>query len=408
MFDVLEMRKKFPIYESHPDLVYLDTGATSLKPKCVLDKMNEYYTNYGVNIHRGVYNLSYQATDAYDIARSKVAEFLNSSFEEIVFKRNVSEALNFIALTYGENNLKAGDVVITSELEHHSSVLPWMKMCEKKGAILRYVPLNEEGRITVENFKKVLDDKVKVVALTYVSNVLGYVTPIKEIIELSHQVNAKVVVDAAQAVAHFKVDVKELDCDFLAFSAHKMMGPTGVGVLYGKKEILKKLSPLEYGGDMNDEVNLNSVTVKEIPYRFETGTPAIAEVLGLASAISFIEELGYVNIEKHCHELGEYARKKLEEVKGITVYNKNADVDIIAFNINGVHPHDAATIFDEANVCLRAGHHCAQLITKWLDVVGTLRGSFYIYNSLEDVDKFVEKVKECVKFFSQWTGEEYE
>lgn len=408
MFDVLEMRKKFPIYESHPDLVYLDTGATSLKPQCVLDKMNEYYSNYGVNIHRGVYSLSYQATDAYDIARSKVARFLNSSFEEIVFKRNVSEALNFIALTYGKNNLKAGDVVITSELEHHSSVLPWMKMCEEKGAILRYVPLNDEGRITVENFKKVLDDKVKVVALTYVSNVMGYVTPIKEIIELAHQVNAKVIVDAAQAVAHFKVDVKELDCDFLAFSAHKMMGPTGVGVLYGKKEILNKLSPLEYGGDMNDEVNLDSVTVKEIPYRFETGTPAIAEVLGLASAIDFIEELGYVNIEKHCHELGEYARKKLEEVKGITVYNKTAEISIIAFNVNGVHPHDASTIFDEANVCLRAGHHCAQLITKWLGVVGTLRGSFYIYNSLEDVDIFVEKVKECVKFFSQWTGEEYE
>lgn len=408
MFDVLEMRKKFPIYESHPDLVYLDTGATSLKPQCVLEKMNEYYSNYGVNIHRGVYSLSYQATDAYDIARSKVARFLNSSFEEIVFKRNVSEALNFIALTYGKNNLKAGDVVITSELEHHSSVLPWMKMCEEKGAILRYVPLNDEGRITVENFKKVLDDKVKVVALTYVSNVMGYVTPIKEIIELAHQVNAKVIVDAAQAVAHFKVDVKELDCDFLAFSAHKMMGPTGVGVLYGKKEILNKLLPLEYGGDMNDEVNLDSVTVKEIPYRFETGTPAIAEVLGLASAIDFIEELGYENIEKHCHELGEYARKKLEEVKGITVYNKTAEISIIAFNINGVHPHDASTIFDEANVCLRAGHHCAQLITKWLGVVGTLRGSFYIYNSLEDVDIFVEKVKECVKFFSQWTGEEYE
>ena len=408
MFDVLEMRKLFPIYESHPDLVYLDTGATSLKPRCVLDKMNEYYSQYGVNIHRGVYRLSYQATDAYDIARSKVAKFLNADFEEIVFKRNVSEALNFIALTYGESNLKAGDVVITSELEHHSSVLPWMKLCEKKGAILRYVPLNDEGRITIENFKKVLDEKVKIVALTYVSNVMGYITPIKEIIELAHQIGAKVVVDAAQAVAHFKVDVKELNADFLAFSAHKMMGPTGVGVLYGKKEILKKLQPLEYGGDMNDEVNLDSVTVKDIPFRFETGTPAIAEVLGLAEAIDFLENLGYDNIKNHCEELANYAKKRLEEIKGITVYNKTAEVSIIAFNINGVHPHDAASVFDEGNVCLRAGHHCAQLITKWLKVIGTLRCSFYVYNNYQDVDKFVEKVKECVIFFSQWTGENYE
>ena len=245
MLNVSKMREMFPIYKNHPDLVYLDTSATSLKPRCVLDKMEEYYSNYGVNIHRGVYKLSYLATDEYDIAREKVAKFINAKFNEIVFKRNVSEALNFIALTYGEKYLQKGDVVITSELEHHSSVLPWMKLCERKGATLRYVPLDKEGRITIDNFKKVLDENVKVVALTYVSNVMGYITPIKEIIDLAHQMNAKVVVDAAQAVAHFKVDVKDLDCDFLAFSSHKMMGPTGVGVLYGKKEILKTLDPLE-------------------------------------------------------------------------------------------------------------------------------------------------------------------
>lgn len=402
MLDVSKIRKMFPLYDKHPNIVYMDTGATSLKPKRVLDKMQEYYSEYGVNIHRGVYELSYKATNEYDIAREKVAKFINASFEEVVFTKNVSESLNFVALTYGKNNLCEGDVVITSELEHHSSVLPWMKMCEEKKAKLEYVPLSSEGRITVENFKKVMNDKVKVVSLTYVSNVMGYMTPIKEIIEIAHSYGAVVIVDAAQAVPHMKVDVKELDADFLAFSGHKMMAPTGVGVLYGKKNILKKLDPLYYGGDMNDEVDKYEVTVKEIPFRFETGTPQIAEVIGLGEAVDFITEIGYDNIHKHCEELYNYTIKKLEEIEGIVIYNKNPDVSIISFNIEGVHPHDAASVFDEAGICLRAGHHCAQLITKWLKCVGTLRGSFYIYNDYKDADLFIEKVKECVEFFNRF------
>ena len=275
-------------------------------------------------------------------------------------------------------------------------------MCEEKKAKLEYVPLSSEGRITVENFKKVMNDKVKVVSLTYVSNVMGYMTPIKEIIEIAHSYGAVVIVDAAQAVPHMKVDVKELDADFLAFSGHKMMAPTGVGVLYGKKNILKKLDPLYYGGDMNDEVDKYEVTVKEIPFRFETGTPQIAEVIGLGEAVDFITEIGYDNIHKHCEELYNYTIKKLEEIEGIVIYNKNPDVSIISFNIEGVHPHDAASVFDEAGICLRAGHHCAQLITKWLKCVGTLRGSFYIYNDYKDADLFIEKVKECVEFFNRF------
>lgn len=396
------IREQFNIYKNHPDLVYLDSGATSLKPNCVLDKMNEYYTNYGVNIHRGVYELSYIASDEYDKARSKVASFINSEFEEIIFKRNASECLNYIALTYGEENLKEGDVVLTSELEHHSSVLPWMKLCERKHATLRYVKLNDEGRITVSEFKKALTSDVKVVALTLVSNVMGYVTPIEEIIKLAHEVGAKVIVDASQAVCHFKIDVKKMDCDFLAFSGHKMMGPTGVGVIFGKKEILKKLAPLEYGGDMNDEVSLDSVTVKEIPYRFEAGTPAIAEAIGLGRAIDFINSLGLENMEKYSKELHEYALELLEGVEGITIYNKSAECPIIAFNIDGVHPHDASTLFDENQICLRAGHHCAQLLTKWLKVNGTLRASFFIYNNREDVEKFVNSIKENIEFFAQF------
>ena len=402
MLDTNKIKKDFPLFDNHPNIVYLDNGATSLKPKCVIDKMNEYYYNYGVNIHRGVYKLSYQATDEFDIARSKVAKFINSKDEEVVFVRNASEALNLAALIYGEKYINEGDEVITTELEHHSSVLPWMQICKKKNAKLVYVPLNEEGRITVEAFKSVITDKTKVVAMTYVSNVMGYVTPIKEIIDIAHSYNnVIVIVDGAQAVPHMKVDVKELDCDFFAFSGHKMMGPTGVGVLYGKKAIMKKLDPLFYGGDMNEEVYKDSVDVKDIPSRFETGTPAIASVIGLGEAIDYINSIGYENIHNHTKELYDYTMNKLKDIEGVTIYNKTADVPIISFNITGVHPHDASTLFDEAGICLRAGHHCAQLITKWLNCIGTLRGSFYIYNTKEDADKFIEKVKEAVEFFKR-------
>lgn len=396
-----EIRKNFPIYDNVPDVVYLDNGATSLKPKCVLDKMNEYYANYGVNIHRGVYHLSYKATDEYDIAREKVAKFINATFDEVIFVRNASEALNLCCLTYGEKNIQEGDEIITSELEHHSSVLPWQVLAKKKKAKLVYIPLDENGRITIDNFKKVLTNKTKVVAITYVSNVMGYLTPLKEIIKLAHEVNTIVVCDAAQAVAHMKVDVKDLDCDFLAFSGHKMMGPTGVGVLFGKKKILRTLNPLLYGGDMNEEVDKENVQVKDIPSRFETGTPAIAEAIGLGAAIDFINSIGYDYIHEYTKSLYDYTIEKISKLDGITIYNKNPEVPIIAFNITGIHPHDAATVFDEGKVCLRAGHHCAQLLTKWLNCVGTLRGSFYIYNTKEDADKFIEKVKETIDFFKR-------
>lgn len=401
MKDITAIKKEFPIYDNIPNLVYLDSGATALKPKCVLDKMNEYYSTYGVNIHRGVYSLSYQATDEYEKARDIVAKFINSEFKEVVFTKNVSDALNKICLML-ENKLDKDDEVISSELEHHSSVLPWMKACERRNAKLKYIPLNEEGRITVENFKKVLTDKTKIVAITLVSNVMGYLTPIKEIIDLAHEKGALVIVDAAQAIQHFKIDVKELNCDFLAFSGHKAMGPTGIGVLYGKKKILKTLQPIDFGGDMNEEVDLYNVEIKDIPFRFETGTPPIAEAIGLGKALEFITDLGLENIHEYERQLHTYAINKLNEIEGITIYNKTSDVGIISFNVNGVHPHDAATFFDEANICIRAGHHCAQLITKWLKCVGTLRASIYIYNTYEDIDKFVSVVKQTVDFFKQF------
>lgn len=399
---LLNLKNDFDVLNNNPGLVYLDSGATSLKPKCVINKLDEYYKNYGVNVNRGVYKLSYQATEEYEETRSLTAKFLNAKEKEIIFTKGASNGLNLIALSYGRYNLKKGDVVISSELEHHSNVLPWQNLCNEIGATLDYIPLDEESRITVENFKKVLTDKVKVVVLTHVSNVMGYITPIKEIISLAHEVGAVVVVDGAQAVPHMKVDVKDLDCDFYAFSAHKMFGPTGFGIVYGKYKLLKNMKPVEFGGDMIDDVYKDASTWKDAPYCFETGTPPIAEAIAFKEAIKYIENIGYDNIENHEKALMEYAMNKLKDIEGITIYNPTCETGIIAFNINGIHPHDASTIFDENNVCLRAGHHCAQLIIKHLNVVGTLRACIYVYNDYNDIDKFVASVKEAVECFKEW------
>lgn len=402
---LLHVKEDFPVLLNNPSLTYLDSGASSLKPKCVIDKINEYYTKYGVNVNRGVYKLSYKATEEYEETRRVVATYLNCREEEIIFTKGASNGLNMIALSYGEIALEEGDEVISSELEHHSCILPWQEMCKKKKAVLKYLELDSEGRITVEAFKKVLSEKTKVVVLTHVSNVMGYITPIKEIIKLAHEVGAKVVVDGAQSVPHMKVDVKDLDCDFLAFSAHKMFGPTGFGIVYGKYKLLKKMPPVEFGGDMIDEVYKDHNTYKVAPYKFETGTPPVAEAIAFKEAIYYIEKLGMDNIIAHEKALLDYCMEQLLTIKGITVYNKSVETGIISFNINNVHPHDAATVFDERDVCLRAGHHCAQLIIKWLDVVGTLRACFYVYNDFNDVDKFVDAVRAAVDTFKEWQDE---
>jgi cysteine desulfurase/selenocysteine lyase len=395
-----EIKKDFPVLEDET-LVYLDTAASSLKPKQVLDAMDEYYKKYGVNVHRGVYNISYIATEKYEAAREKVSKFINSRFDEVVFTRGASSALNLIASSYGLNNLTKDDEIIVSELEHHSHILPWQNVSNITGAKLVYVPLNKEGRITIENFKSVLNKKTKVVALTYVSNVMGYVSPMKEIIELAHEVNAVVSVDAAQAAPHKSIDVKDLDCDFLSFSGHKMVGPTGIGVLYGKRALLQAMPPIEFGGDMNDNVDLYEASWKDTPYKFETGTPPIAETIGLGAAIDYLNNIGLDNIAKHEKTLKEYTVKKMKEIGDIEIYNEKSDTGIISFNIKGVHPHDAITYFDGDNICMRAGHHCAQLVIKWLKVLATLRVSFYIYNTVEDCDKFVDSLKKARDFFKE-------
>lgn len=399
MLECMKLRGDFPVLRENQGLVYLDNAASTLKPDCVIKEINNYYEKLGVNVHRGVYKLSYLATDAYEEARGKVAEFINSAFDEVVFTRGASSALNLVAASYAMTFIKEGDEIITSELEHHSNSMPWLNVCNKTRAKLKYIPLNEEGRITIEGFRSVLTNKTKIVAVTYVSNVMGYITPLAEIIKLAHEVGAIVVVDAAQAVPHMKVDVKKLDCDFLAFSGHKICGPTGIGVLYGKEKLLKQMPPIEFGGDMADDVNLFDMTYKDPPYRFETGTPIIAGAIGLGRAVDYIKSIGLEEIAKYEYYLKQKAIEGLKQIPNIEIYNESAETGIITFNINGVHPHDAASVFDKNDVCIRAGHHCAQLITKWLNTVGTLRASFYFYNTLDDVNKFVESVKEAQEFF---------
>lgn len=399
MLNVAKLRNDFPVLRDNPKLAYLDNSASTLKPDCVIEELDKYYNKLGVNVHRGVYKLSYLATDAYEEARAKIADFLHADFEEIVFTRGASAALNLVALSYGMSKLGPGDEVITTELEHHSNCMPWLNVCEKTGATLKYVPLNQEGRITVDAFQSVLTDKTKVVAITYVSNVMGYITPLKEIITLAHQKGAVVSVDAAQAVPHMNIDVKALDCDFLSFSGHKMCGPTGIGVLYGKFSLLEKMPPVEFGGDMADDVNLYDMTFKDAPYRFETGTPIIADAIGLGRAVEYISSIGLEEIGKYEYFLKEKALEGLRKIPNIIIYNETAETGIISFNIKGVHPHDAASVFDNNDVCIRAGHHCAQHITKWLKTTGTVRASFYFYNTLEDVEKFVQSVKEAEEFF---------
>lgn len=400
--NTMSIKKDFPVLVNNEGLTYLDSAASSLKPYCVINKIKEYYEEYGVNVHRGVYGLSYKATEEYEATRGIVAKFINALEEEIVFTKGATASLNIIAESYGMANINEGDEIIVNELEHHSSIMPWQEIAKKKKAKLVFIPLNEEGRICLDNFKKVITEKTKIVAINYVSNVMGYVTPLKEIIKIAHDFNAKVIVDAAQAAPHMAIDVKDLDADFLAFSAHKMLGPSGLGILYGKYELLNKMNPVEFGGDMNDYVEKYDSTFKEAPYKFEAGTPLISEVIAFKEAIKYLENIGMNNVRKHEQELLNLAMKELVKIDGVTVYNKTCETGVISFNINGIHPHDAASIFDQNNVAVRAGHHCAQLITSWLGCVGTLRASFYIYNDEQDVQKFIETVKQAADYFKEW------
>ncbi|AZJ23019.1 cysteine desulfurase [Bacillus wiedmannii] len=402
--NIHEIRKQFPILDQKVNgkqLVYFDSAATSQKPIQVIETLERYYKEYNSNVHRGVHTLGTKATDAYEGAREKVRKFINAkSMEEIIFTRGTTTALNTVAASYGLENVKEGDEIVISYMEHHSNIIPWQQVAKKTGATLKYLPLQPDGTISLEDVRQTVTPNTKIVSIMQVSNVLGTINPVKEIGAIAHENGAIMIVDGAQSAPHMKVDVQDLNCDFYALSAHKMCGPTGIGVLYGKKELLNNMEPIEFGGEMIDFVDLQESTWKELPWKFEAGTPIIGNAIGLGAAIDFLEEIGLHNIEKHEHELAQYALERLSEVDGVTIYGPKHRAGLVTFNIEDVHPHDVATVLDVEGIAVRAGHHCAQPLMKWLKASSTARASFYLYNTKEEIDTFVESLIKTKEYFT--------
>jgi cysteine desulfurase/selenocysteine lyase len=402
--NISDIRKQFPILDQEVNgnpLVYLDSAATSQKPLAVIEAIEKYYKEYNSNVHRGVHTLGTRATDGYEGAREKVRKFINAkSTEEIIFTRGTTTALNTVAASYGRANLKPGDEIVITYMEHHSNIIPWQQVAKETGATLKYISLTEDHALSLEEVKSTITSNTKIVSIMQVSNVLGTINPVKEIAEIAHANGAVMVVDGAQSTPHMKVDVQDLDCDFFAFSGHKMGGPTGIGALYGKKELLEKMEPIEFGGEMIDFVNLYESTWKELPWKFEGGTPIIAGAIGLGAAIDFLEEVGLDNIQAHEHKLAQYALDRLSQVDGITIYGPKERAGVVTFNIEDVHPHDVATVVDADGIAIRAGHHCAQPLMKYLNVSSTARASFYLYNTEEEVDKLVSSLIKTKEYFT--------
>ncbi|HFK6295461.1 TPA: cysteine desulfurase [Listeria monocytogenes] len=406
MIDIQKIRADFPILAqeiNEKPLAYLDNAATSQKPKRVIEALTHYYEFDNANVHRGVHTLAARATDAYEAARGKVAKFIHArEVAEIIFTRGTTSAINLVVDSYAEANIEAGDEIVISYLEHHSNLIPWQQLAKRKGAVLKYIELEEDGTISVEQAKKTIGEKTKIVALAHVSNVLGTITPMKEIAAIAHQFGAVILVDGAQAVPHMEVDVVDLDADFYAFSGHKMMAPTGIGALYGKRELLDAMEPTEFGGEMIDFVELYDSTWKELPWKFEAGTPIIGGAIALGAAIDYLAEVGLANIHAHEQALASYAIEEMSKIEGITIYGpKDASkrCGLVTFNLEGAHPHDIATILDEDGIAIRAGHHCAQPLMKWLDVSSTARASFYIYNTKEEIDALIDGLKLTKEYF---------
>lgn len=402
--DVEILRRDFPILDqivNDEPLVYLDNAATTQKPTQILEAIAAYYEKDNANVHRGVHTLAERATAAYEAARERVRSFIHAaSTKEVLFTRGTTTSLNWVA-RYAENVLQPGDEVLISVMEHHSNIIPWQEACKKTGARLIYAYL-KDGMLDLTDFRSKLTEKTRFVALAHVSNVLGVVNPIKEIAELVHQANALLVVDGAQSVPHMKIDVQDLDVDFFAFSGHKMLGPTGIGVLYGKEELLERMSPVEFGGEMIDFVYEQEATWKELPWKFEAGTPNIAGAIGLAVAIDYLDKIGMETVHQYEQELIAYVFPKLQAVEGLTIYGSEDLAQrsgVISFNLAGLHPHDVATALDYEGVAVRAGHHCAQPLLSYLGVAATVRASFYLYNTKADCDKLVEALQKTKEFF---------
>lgn len=416
MLDVKQIKKDFAIFENNPGLVYLDSTATSLKPKTVIEKINEYYQKYSANIFRGVYKLSEKATIEYEKTREKIASFINGKPEEIVFTRNTTESINLIAYSLGRQIIEQGDEIIVTLMEHHSNFVPWQVLSQEIGAVLKVINVDNDGYVNIyeENSKvppktagkqklklnNIINKKTKILAMTYISNVLGTVNPIKEIALEAKKINPKIiiVVDAAQAAPHKKIDVQDLGVDFIAFSSHKMLGPTGVGVLWGRYHLLEAMYPFNFGGEMISEVYIDKTTFKSPPHKFEAGTPAIAEVVGLGAAVDYLNSVGLAKIEDHEKKLVNYAYKRLKEefthnIKIVGEGNIKDRAGILAFNLFDIHPHDVASILSEKDICIRSGHHCAQPLHHFYGLSASCRASFYIYNDEEDVEKLIEGLK---------------
>jgi cysteine desulfurase/selenocysteine lyase len=404
MLDIQKIRAEFPILSQKVNgkpLVYFDNGATSQKPQIVIDAEVKYYQEINANIHRGVHTLSQLATDAYEVSRGKVQQHINAKFaHEVLFTSGTTHGINLVTNGFA-SLLKPGDEVIVSSLEHHSNIVPWQMLCEKTGATLKVIPMNEEGELIMETFDTLLSEKTKVVTVNHISNALGIINPVKYIIDKAHAVGAAVLIDGAQAVPHLKPDVQELDCDFYAFSGHKMCGPTGTGILYGKEEWLNKLPPYQGGGEMIKEVTFEKTTYADLPHKFEAGTPNIAGGIVLGTAIDYLNNIGFENIQKYEHELLDYATKRLLEIEGLRIYGTGKNkASVVSFNIDGIHPYDVGSIIDKLGIAVRTGHHCAQPIMNFFCIPGTIRASFSFYNTKDEIDAMVEAVKKAKTMLS--------
>lgn len=404
--DVNSVASDFPILKRKINgnrLVYLDSAATTQKPQSVIDALNTYYTEQNANVHRGLHTLAEEATAAYEHTRDRVAKFIGGvKREEVIFTRNATEAINIVAQSWGRRNLKGLDRIVTTHMEHHANLIPWIMLARETGAELAYIPLDSNGRLDLRNIEKIINKDTRLVALTHMSNVLGTINPIEEIIELAHRRGALVLIDGAQSVPHMPVNVKTMDADFLVFSAHKMLGPTGVGGLFGKEHLLNDMEPVQFGGEMISEVRYDYASWAELPNKFEAGTPNIADVAAFTQALDYLERIGLDQIRAHEKELTAYAIEKLQALDGVTIYGPT-DVEIrggaVSFTTDGIHPHDLAQFLDAQGIAIRAGHHCAQPLHRLLGVGSTARASFYIYNSLTDIDKLVTALNEAGRYF---------
>ncbi len=403
--DVDAIRQQFPLLNREVKgrpLVYFDNAATSQKPQSVIDALINYYTSYNANVHRGIHTLAEEATMAFESTRDAAQQFINAeSREQIIFTRGTTEGINLVAYTWGRQNIKAGDEIIISSLEHHSNIVPWQILCEEKGAGLKIIPISDKGELLIDEYRNLLSPKTKLVSVAHASNALGTINPVKQIIEEAHKVGAVVLIDGAQSTVHLDIDVQEMDCDFFVFSSHKLYGPTGIGVLYGKKELLEAMPPFQGGGEMIKEVTFEKTTYNDLPYKYEAGTPNIADAIAFKAALDFVKQIGKENIRKHEEELLQYGTKRLKEIPGLRVIGEAKEkVSVISFIIEGLHPQDIGILLDNRGIAVRTGHHCTQPLMNCFGITGTVRASFAMYNTKEEIDQLVSGLQKAIKMLS--------